>query len=358
MNERELVLYLLLGGLAGLVATAYVRAVYGLEGLFERWRVGVVWKAVAGGLGVGAIAYFGSPQVLGVGYEGVELALGGMLTIRLMLLLVAFKILATSFTLAAGGSGGVFAPALFIGAMAGGAFGQVAQGIFPDWTAPSGAYALVGIAAVFGAAAHAPITAVLILFELTGDYQIMVPLMLTVGVSYLVASRIFPESIYSLKLKRLGALEGPHREVSILDMLLVDDAMSEDFDTVARELSVTDLHQRARSKRTRSWPVVDASGELLGIVTETDLEQALVYRERDELTVGDVMTTSVVTLQPGDTLRTAFRRFGERDVKLIPVVEDSEGRKLVAVLKRYDMVWAYQTMAEEHERLLAGSGVT
>ncbi|MFQ5680017.1 MAG: chloride channel protein [Gemmatimonadota bacterium] len=355
-SERELLLYLILGGLAGLVAVAYVRSVYGFEDLFERWRASPALKGAAGGLAVGLMAYVGSSLVLGVGYEGVEMALAGGLTLRLMLLLVLLKMLATSLTLAAGGSGGVFAPALFVGAMLGGTFGQLAQAVFPAWTAPAGAYALVGMAGAFGAAAHAPITAVLILFEMTDDSHIILPLMLTVGVSYLVASRLFPESIYSLKLRRLGGLEGPRRELSILDMLLVDDAMSEEFEAVSPELGVAELHRRARAKRTRSWPVVDASGELVGIVTDTDLEQSVVFGEKDGLTVGDVMTTSVVTLQPADTLRTAFRRFGERDVKLIPVVEDARGRKLVAVLKRYDMVWAYQTMAEEHERLLREAG--
>jgi len=351
VSARELLLYLLLGTLLGLIATLFIRSVDGLERLFERWRRSLVLKGIVGGLVLGAIGLFGSSLIFGVGYEGVELALAGDLALGLMVLLVFLKMLATSVTLAAGGSGGVFAPALFIGAMAGGAFGILANGIFPEWTAPSGAYALVGMAALFGAAAHAPITAILILFEMTDDYQIILPLMLAVVVSHLTKSHVFAESIYSIKLRRLGGLEGPHREVSVLDMLLVADAMQEDFDTVGPDLLAEDLLAKARTRRTRSWPVVDSAGELAGIVTETDLLAVVTGGER-ALTVRDVMSTSVVTLRPGDTLREAFRRFAERDIQQIPVVEDQDGRRLAGVLRRHEMVWAYKTLSDEHQQLL------
>jgi CIC family chloride channel protein len=351
VSARELLLYLLLGTILGLVATLYIRSVDGLETAFERWRRSLVLKGIVGGLVLGAIGLFGSTLIFGVGYGGVELALAGDLSLGLMVLLVFLKMLATSVTLAAGGSGGVFAPALFIGAMAGGAFGIVANGIFPEWTAPSGAYALVGMAALFGAAAHAPITAILILFEMTDDYQIILPLMLAVVVSHLTKSHVFADSIYSIKLRRLGGMEGPRREVSVLDMLLVADAMQEDFDTVGPDLLAEDLLNQGRTKRTRSWPVVDSAGELAGIVTETDLLAVVAGGERT-LTVRDVMSTSVVTLRPGDTLREAFRRFAERDIQQIPVVEDQDGRRLAGVLRRHEMVWAYKTLSDEHQQLL------
>ena len=351
VSARELLLYLLLGTILGLVATLYIRSVDGLETAFERWRRSLVLKGIVGGLVLGAIGLFGSTLIFGVGYGGVELALAGDLSLGLMVLLVFLKMLATSVTLAAGGSGGVFAPALFIGAMAGGAFGILANGIFPEWTAPSGAYALVGMAALFGAAAHAPITAILILFEMTDDYQIILPLMLAVVVSHLTKSHVFAESIYSIKLRRLGGMEGPRREVSVLDMLLVADAMQEDFDAVGPDLLAEDLLNQGRTKRTRSWPVIDSAGELAGIVTETDLLAVVAGGER-ALTVRDVMSTSVVTLRPGDTLREAFRRFAERDIQQIPVVEDQDGRRLAGVLRRHEMVWAYKTLSDEHQQLL------
>ena len=352
VSPREFPLYLLLGTLLGLLAALYVKSIDRLEIAFEHWQRPLTLKAATGGLAVGAMGLFGSTLIFGVGYEGVDLALAGELTVRLMLLLVFFKMLATSLTLAAGGSGGVFAPALFIGAMAGGAFGLLANGAFPEWTAPSGAYALVGMAALFGAAAHAPITAILILFEMTDDYQIILPLMLAVVVSHLTSSRVLADSIYSIKLARLGGIEGPRREVSVLDLLLVADAMREDFDTVSPGCPLEKLAELARTRRTRSWPVVDSTGELVGIVAGTDLELALVSAAESPSTVGDIMSTSVVTLRPTDTLRQAFRRFAERDIQLIPVVEDPDGLRLAGVLRRHEMIWAYKTVSDEHQHLL------
>lgn len=356
VSVRELPLYFLFGSVAGLLSTAYVRSIHGFEMAFERWRTSQTLKAAAGGLALGVMAYFGSTLILGVGYEGVDTALAGELALGMMVLLVVLKMLATSITLAAGGSGGVFAPALFIGAMAGGAFGQLANMVFPAWTAPSGAYALVGMAALFGGAAHAPITAVLILFEMTGDYQIILPLMLSVGVSYLVASRALRDSIYSIKLRRLIGADERRSEVDVLDVLLVDDVMSQAFETVAPTLGVDAIAELARSSEAASWPVANGRGELVGIVTATDLERAMMENQVAELQVSDIMTPTVITLQPGDTLRHAFRRFGQLDVRMIPVVEDSKARRIVGVLRRHEMLWAHRAVTEEHQRLLEAAG--
>jgi CIC family chloride channel protein len=350
VSEAEFVLYLGLGIFLGALATLYIRAVYGFERLFAEWDTTIWIRAVAGGLAVGALGFFGSEHIFGIGHEGVELALRGDLLVSAMLLLVVLKMLATSITLGAGGSGGVFAPALFIGAMAGGAYGKIAHGLFPTWTAPEGAYALVGMAALFGGAAHAPVTAMVALFEMTDNYEIVLPLMFSVVLSYLIASRLFPDSIYSLKLRLRGAL-GTTSEPSLLDVVLVTDAMSLDYEPVSPELSLEELEELARHRRTRSWPVVDGEGRLVGIVTDTDL------LGRDETDVGvrivgDLMTASVVTCRPEDTLGVASRRFGELDFQVIPVVESDEDPTLVGVLLRSQMHWAARTLADEHRRLM------
>lgn len=350
-SEREFLLYLVLGILLGLLATVYTRSLYGVEDLFDEWRHHSLIKGLVGGLAIGAIGLFGSSLILGVGYEGVQMALDDRLAVRMMLLLVILKIGATSITLAAGGSGGVFAPALFIGAMAGGAFGHIANNLFPAWTAPPGAYAVVGMAALFGAAAHAPITAVLVLFEMTDDYQIILPLMLTVVVSHLIKSRILADSIYSVKLDRLEAKTAPKGEIDILDNLLVIDVMTDRFERVGRHEPLGDLIRRARNSRAQSWPVVDKR-KLIGIISQTDLESGAVEQQSDALRAEDVMTTSVVTLRPDDTLREAFRCFGLHDIQLIPVVEGDAGDEIIGVLERHEMLWAYQALSDEHRRLI------
>lgn len=352
VSNWELIFYPLLGVVTGLVALVYVRAVYGVEDWFDHWHTSLWIKAVLGGLIVGLMGTFGSAHLFGVGHEGVELAMAGALSVGLMLALVVMKILATSVTLGAGGSGGVFAPALFIGAMTGGAFGRLAQQLFPSVTASPGAYALVGSAAVFGAAAHAPMTAIIILFEMTDNYRIILPLMLAVVLAQLIASRIDPDSIYSIKLRRRGAMVSPRAELGTLDILLVADAMTEEVPAVAPGMALDRLADRAREERSRSWVVLGDDGHMEGMVAVTDLERAIVEGAVEEFAVRDIMTRGLVTCSPGETLRSAFRRFTERDVYQIPVVDPDDPGIVVGMLRRTEMMWAYKELADEHQRLM------
>jgi CIC family chloride channel protein len=356
MSDWEFPLYLLLGVFTGLIALAYVQSVYWFEDSFDAWEVAPSLKALLGGLGVGAMGYWGSELLFGVGHEGVELALAGEMTLGFMLALVVLKVLATSVTLGAGGSGGVFAPALFIGAMAGGAFGKMANRLLPELTAPPGAYALVGMAALFGAAAHAPITGIIILFEMTDNYRIILPLMFAVVVAHLLASAIYRDSIYSIKLRRRGALTTARQEMGVLDLLLATDAMSPEFETVPPGLPLDELAERAREGKTRSWLVLGAGDELEGIVTETDLEEAIVDGRAEGAAVRDVMTTSLITCTPAEPLRTVFRRFADRAVFQLPVVDAEDPRVVVGVLRRNELLWAYKELADEHQRLLERTG--
>ncbi|MBT8396036.1 MAG: chloride channel protein, partial [Gemmatimonadetes bacterium] len=356
VSEWEFLLYLALGVFTGLIALAYVQSVYWFEDSFDAWSLHPSLKALIGGLGVGALGYFGSDLIFGVGHEGVELSLQGDLALGLMLGLVLLKILATSITLGAGGSGGVFAPALFIGAMAGGAFGKVANQWLPTVTAPPGAYALVGMAALFAAAAHAPITGIIILFEMTDNYRIILPLMFAVVVAHLMASAIYHDSIYSIKLRRKGALAAPKQEAGVLDLLLVTDAMSPEYETVSPELTLGAMADVARDGKIRSWLVVDEEDDLLGIVTETDLERAIVAGSQEDSAIKEIMTTALTTCTPGESLRTAFRRFADRAVYQIPVVEEDDPRKVAGVLRRNEMLWAFKELSEEHQRLLERTG--
>lgn len=355
VSNWELGLYLGLGVITGLIALAYVRMVYGVEDWFDRWRTALWVKAVAGGLIVGFLGTFGSAHLFGIGHEGVELAMAGALSTGLMVALVFMKMVATSVTLGAGGSGGVFAPALFIGAMAGGVFGRAADHLFPTVTASPGAYALVGAAAVFGAAAHAPMTAIIILFEMTDNYRIILPLMLSVVLAQLIASRIDPDSIYSIKLRRRGGMASPRGELGTLDLLLVADAMTEEVPAVPVDMTVDALASHARGDRNHSWVVQDGEGRMTGIVSLRDLERAIVDENLSGGAVRDIMTTGVVTCTPEETLRRAFRRFTERDVFQMPVLDPQDGGKVIGVIRRTEMMWAYKELAEEHQRLVERS---
>ncbi len=203
VSARELPLYFLMGVIIGLAAVGYVRLLYKSEDLFAEWKFPEQLKPAVGGLMVGLILRF-FPQVYGSGFPAIESALWTRYSWELLLCLFVAGLLGNCATLGSGGSGGVFAPALYMGAMLGGTFGSLVHTAAPEWTASSGAYAMVGMAAFFAAAAKAPTTSILILFEMTGDYRIMLPLMAaTVGSVYL-SHRLLPHSIYILKLHRRG----------------------------------------------------------------------------------------------------------------------------------------------------------
>lgn len=210
VSPAELPLYFLMGILIGTAAIGYVKLLYRSEDLFGAWTFPDYLKPAIGGLVVGLILrYF--PEVYGSGFPAVESALWVRFPWQLLLALFFAQLLANCATLGSGGSGGVFAPSLYMGAMLGGAFGSLTHSVFPEWTAGSGAYAMVGMAAFFAATAKAPTTSILILFEMTNDYRIMLPLMAATVGSVYVSHRLFPFTIYTLKLYRRG-ISFPHAE--------------------------------------------------------------------------------------------------------------------------------------------------
>ena len=212
VSPAELPLYFLMGLIVGAAAILYTRALYKAEDIWGDWEFPEWLKPAVGGLAVGLILRF-FPQVYGSGLPAVESALWVRFPWELLVGLFFAEFVANILTLASGGSGGVFAPGLFMGAMLGGAFGTLVHALFPEWTAGSGAYAMVGMAAFFAAAAKAPMTAILILFEMTNDYRIMLPLMAAVVASVYLSHRMMPKSIYTLKLFNRG-IEFPYQDES------------------------------------------------------------------------------------------------------------------------------------------------
>jgi CIC family chloride channel protein len=355
-----LFLYLVLGLLAGVVGVVFTRMLYRFEDLFEGWRFPEYLKPAVGGLIIGGLlVYF--PQVGGVGYEAIEGALHGELALGLLAFLAVLKIVATSLTIGSGGSGGVFAPSLFIGAMLGGAFGTVVHGWLPEIASTSGAYAMVGMAAVFAGASRAPITAVIILFEMTDDYRIILPLMLATGVSTLLADHLFKESIYTLKLTRRGVRLERGRDIDVMQGVLVGEAMTTNPDTVDADLSLEELDHAFIATHHHGFPVLDANGDLFGMVTIQDLERAREGRGVGGRRVRDIATTSVLTAFPDEPVWQALKRLGTRDVGRLPVVSRNNPKKLAGVVRRHDIIRAYQRailrrmeMQQRRERLQLG----
>lgn len=334
----ELLLYFVLGVACALIAVAFIRMLYKTEDVFAASNMPEYLKPALGGVAVGLIGLY-SPYLFGVGYDGVERVLVGEIGLVTLVGLLLLKIVATSFTLGSGGSGGIFAPSLFMGAMFGGIFGEVANRLFPGITAPSGAYALVGMAAVFSAAARAPITSIIILFEMTRDYAIILPLMLAVVVGTLIAYRLSPESIYTLKLRRRGISLRAGEEVDLLETVTVAEVMTRDFPTVSPEMTLDELAERFTKSKHHGFPVVDGQGNLRGMVTLADLESRMGTGEG--LTVADIAATNLITAYPDESLHDVVYRLGAREVGRVPVVDRQNPSRLLGVLRRYDVVKAY-----------------
>jgi len=352
VSAWELVLYFVLGILAAVLGIAFVRVLYAIEDLWDDWKKIPEWlKPVVGGLLIGLLGVF-APQLFGVGYPAMEAALREETAVWLVALLAVLKILATSITIGSGGSGGVFAPSLFIGAMMGSAIGQLANAWFPGWTGHSGGYAMVGMAAVFAAAAHAPMTSILILFEMTNDYAIILPLMTAVVVSTILSQRLQRESIYTLKLLRRGIDVTLRRDLNLMDTILVEESMTRDPDTVSPEMPVSQLIHEFEETWHHGFPVVDKDGRLVGIVTLTDITRATL-EPSENLTVGDVCTRNCISCHPDETLNEALKQFGARDVGRLPVVDRLDHGRLLGVLRRGDIVTAYSKAALQHADHLA-----
>jgi len=348
----DLSLFVLLGALCALVAQAYTRFLYLVEDVSDKAKMPEYLKPMIGGALVGVLA-IGTPQVMGSGYETIETALNTGMTARLFFILCLSKILATAFTVGSGGSGGIFAPALFTGAMFGGGFGMLANAWFPGHASPAGAYALVGMAAVFAGAAHAPITSIFILFEMTDDYRIIVPLMTATVVATLLSQRMSPDSIYTLKLRRRGIEIGRAHEVNIMDAVTVGEAMDECVEGVPPNMPLDDLIKKLGSRHERGYPVIDVDGGLAGMVTMRDVEEVLIAgRNTQELTVADVCTRNVVVCRPDQTLNEALSQFGAHNVGRLPVIDPERPDRIVGLLDRAHIVTAYADAYRRQAELL------
>jgi len=351
VSPWELGFYAILGILASFVAVLFVITLYKAEDIFNAWKFPEYLKPAVGGLLLGLVGlYF--PQIFGMGYEFIENALLDQIAILLLIALVFFKILATSLTLGSGGSGGIFAPSLFIGSMLGGIFGKAVHSWFPSATASPGAYALVGMAAVFAGAAHAPITSILILFEMTSDYRIILPLMMATVISTILAERLYEESIYTLKLVRRGIRLQRGRDIDVMQGVLVEEAMTTSPDTIPWDMRLDELGNEFQRTHHHGFPVLDAEGKLYGVVTIRDLERALRRgKEASNLKAEDLATTSLLTVYPDEPLWVALKRLGVRDVGRLPVVDHGDPKKLLGMVRRNDIIRAYNLAIMRRQEL-------
>lgn len=350
-SSYELFAYAVLGILAGLAALAFTRILYFAEDLFDKPRIWPPFKTLLGGAMIGVIGLW-FPEIFGVGYEAIDQALHGQMVWHLLLVLVVVKIIAVSITIGSGGSGGIFAPSLFIGAMVGGGLGTVIHSMWPESTADPGAYALVGMAAVVAGTTYAPITAIVIIFELTADYKIMLPLMISAIIATLLVTRLQTGSIYTIKLLRRGIDIHKGQDVDVLRHVLVRDEMRRDMVTVRSDAGLMSVVSKFIEHPGSSIFVVDDDRRLLGVITASHIRSAMADTStlKDMLIAEDLMQeTAMSVADPTDSLAEVMKRLalyrGE-----VPVMENG---RLIGVIWPEDVIQRYN--AEIFKRDMASS---
>jgi len=368
----EILLYAALGLLAALVGVMFIRMLNFFEDSFDNWKFPLALKPAVGALLLGLLAYsypyfanvspvsstdmhLGTPivnnlpHVYGSGFAFLDLVLVNKAPFLLLLLLVILKPLATSFTLGSGNSGGVFAPSLFTGAVLGGAFGHIAAAFFPNIAGEVGAYALVGMAAVFAAAARAPLTSMLIVFEMSNDYHLILPLMTAGIIASGFAQLLHPDSIYTIKLAKKGIQFDEGRDLDVMQGVLVEEVMTQAPVTMHKDQSAVDLFAAFQETHLQGFPVMENDEDILGIVTLQDLERTMQNFDVDgggqrllkDVKVGDVTTTNPLTVFPDEPIWEAIKKMSPRDLARLPVVSRHAPKKMVGLISRSDILRAY-----------------
>jgi len=338
----ELFFYAALGVVAAIWARGFTAILYRFEDSFDAISIPNWIKPAIGGMMIGLLG-LALPQVFGTGHGATEDALWGRIPWALLLMLSVGKILATSFTLGSGGSGGIFSPSLFIGAMLGGTLGTFFCYISPDVASFPGAYALVGMGAVFAAATRAPLTAIVIVFEMTNNYAIILPVMIAVVIATLASYALSDETIYTLKLSRRGIHLGPHI-ADALHTKYVSAIMSSRAETVPVGTPLRKLIDKFADSTHTGFPVVDKDGILLGIIEADAIQRTLGIPETagHAVIAQDLMRACFDPAQPGDTLAEALYKMQSQDLDHLPVISSHEEPRLIGVVTRHDILSAYR----------------
>jgi len=340
VSPWEIGAHLGLGVVGGFAAVAFVLGVRGVARGFRKLRFvpeGV--RPVVGLMMVGGLALT-TPEILGNGFETITSALHEGFGLRLLLVIAALKLIATALTAGSGCPGGHFTPSLCFGALLGGAYGELVHGMFPFATASSGAYAAVGMAAVAAGTSHAPLSAILMLFEFTGNYELMLPLMAAAIVSSVVAKRLYPYSSYTEPLARRGVELSWRMEEAALAGLKVEDLLREDHETLRPDEAYPKIVDTFLASHRQRLYVVDRGDKLVGSVSIHDIKHAL--REAADLghvVAVDLMVPVPITLQIGERLHRAAELFARSDFERLPVL-DGDGR-LRGVLAKRDLLAVY-----------------
>jgi chloride channel protein, CIC family len=343
--------YLLLGLLSGAAAIGFTKLLYWVEDQFARLPINDLWHPAIGALGLGIIGFF-VPRVLGVGYDTISGILNNNLALKLLILIAVFKTVALVISLGSGTSGGLLAPMFMSSAALGGAFAVIVNMIFPSAHLSPGAYALVAMAAVFGSASRATFAFIVFAFEITHDYNAILPLMLGCVIADMIAIRYLPSSIMTEKLARRGLKVPEEYEAGVLKMVRVGEVMRKDVNPIPQEMTVAELAERMGRggpayNLTQGLPIVSSDGKLVGVVTQGDLLRALELDPKGTITVLEAGSQQLIVAHPDELAHDAMYRMLQRDIGRLPVVSRENPQQMVGYFNRSSLLGAWTRQMEE-----------
>ena len=353
---RALPFYLLLGVLCGLAAVGFSKLLYWVEDQFEKLPIDELWWPAIGALGLGIIGYF-VPRVLGVGYDTIGDILNANLALKLLLIVMVSKAIALVVSLGSGTSGGLLAPMFMSSAAMGGAYAMAINRIYPGAQLAAGAFALVAMGAVFGAASRATFTFIIFAFEITRDYNSVLPLMLVSVIADGIAMVLMPKSsIMTEKLARRGMHIHTEYETDVLQQVSVGEMMDREVPTISDEMSVAELAERIAGRDPQvskhdGLLIVDAAGNLEGIITRSDLLKSFEQDSEGKMSVLEAGTRDVLVAYPDELLHDAATKMLRRNIGRLPVVDRKEPTRVVGYLGRHGIMSArLRRLDEEHIR--------
>jgi len=368
-SPYEVGFYMLLGVLAGVVSYLFIKGVYSAQDFWEKKiRVNAIMKAALGGAAIGVIALF-FPQIMGVGYDSINLALnfesmtymgigsdfvngllGDQVFWVMVLMLVFVKIWATSITLGSGGSGGIFAPSLFIGAMLGGFFGHFTHLLLPDISASVGTYALIGMGGLVAGTTRAPITAILTIFELTKEVSIILPLMIVCIISTIISSKFTTESIYTLKLLLRNINIKSRNEVNVMKTILVKDIFRREYSSVPSDCDFQKLVTTIVSEGLPYLSVHSQSDDAFIGMISIDVIKEMIF-ERDSLRLiavaSDLADKSIKHVHLDDNCSEALKKMRRSGFEWLPVLDNETHRRQIGIIRLQDIVDAHEDEVEK-----------
>ena len=339
-NPSELILYFILGFIFGILSVLWVKLFYKIEDLFNIIRLHDRYKLALGGVVTGLIGVFYPEHgILGVGYEGINLALAGEISLMVLFILGILKMVATAFTIGSGGSGGIFAPSLYIGTMFGGVLGLLFDSIFPELVNEPFTYSLAGMAALFAGAAQAPITVMIMIPEMSRDYSLFPPLMISSATSFIISYLFLKgSSIYTLKLERRGIKFKIGK--AILEYIKVEEVMTKKVISVRKDIPLSALELLVEESGHHNFPVIE-KGKLIGMVTYDELLK-IPPRERSKIKIEDILNKEIHIAYKDESVQSALDKMYRYKISALPIVDENDPDHLVGILTHSDVLRAYE----------------